>query len=51
MRERGLKSRVVVITGVGNADHLDRVHLLKPDALLKKPVDFFQILEKLLPAA
>jgi len=51
VRERGLKSRVVVITGVGNADHLDRVHLLKPDALLKKPVDFFQILEKLLPAA
>ena len=51
VRERGLKSRVVVITGVGDADHLDRVHLLKPDALLKKPVDFFQILEKLLPAA
>src|SRR5437867_3548509 len=49
VRERGLKSRVVVITGVGDADHLDRVHLLKPDALLKKPVDFFQILAKLVP--
>ena len=47
VREKGLKSRVVVITGVGDTDHLDRVHLLRPDALLRKPVDFLQILEKL----
>jgi hypothetical protein len=47
VREKGLPSRVVVITGVGDADHLARVHLLKPSAMLKKPVDFSQILEKL----
>jgi DNA-binding response OmpR family regulator len=47
VREKGLKSRVVVITGVGDSDYLARVHLLRPDALLRKPVDFFQILEKL----
>ena len=47
IRQKRLKSRVVVVTGVGDADHLARVHLLMPDALLRKPVDFFQILEKL----
>lgn len=47
VRESGLRSRVVVITGVGDQDHLARVHLLNPSAMLKKPVDFSQILEKL----
>jgi len=47
VRHKRLKSRVVVVTGVGDTDHLARVHLLMPDALLKKPVEFFQILEKL----
>ena len=47
VREKGMRSRVVVITGVGDTDHLARVHLLKPSAMLKKPVDFSQILEEL----
>ena len=51
IREQGLRSRVVVITGVGDTDHLARVHLLRPDALLRKPADFFQILEKMSAAA
>jgi DNA-binding response OmpR family regulator len=51
VREKGLRSRVVVLTGVGDSDQIARVHLLKPDALLKKPVEFCQILEKLSGAA
>lgn len=47
VRRSGMSSRVLVITGVGDGDHLDRVRLLKPEALLRKPVDFVQILEKL----
>ena len=51
VRAKGLKTRVVVITGVGDPDYLARVHLLKPEALLRKPVDFSQILEELSAAA
>ena len=51
VRARGLKCRVIVLTGVGDPDHLARVHLLRPEALLAKPVDFVQILEKLSSAA
>ena len=47
VRQRGLRSRVAVLTGVGDPDHLDRVNLLRPAALLKKPVDFSQILREL----
>ena len=47
VRRSGMNSRVLVITGVGDAEHLDRVKSLKPEAMLKKPVDFGQILEKL----
>jgi DNA-binding response OmpR family regulator len=47
VRQSRLASRVVVITGVGDPDHLARVRGLKPEALLRKPVDFTEILEKL----
>jgi len=51
VRKSRLASRVVVLTGVGDADHLDRVRGLNPEALLNKPVDFKQILEKLAKVA
>ena len=47
VRRTGLNSRVVVITGAGDFGRLDRVRDLKPAAMLKKPVDFGEILEKL----
>jgi DNA-binding response OmpR family regulator len=47
VRQARLACRVVVITGVGDPDHLARVRGLNPEALLNKPVDFTQILEKL----
>ena len=50
VRERQLSTRVAVLTGVGDLARLDRVRALRPDAMLQKPVDFFQILEHL-PAA
>ncbi len=51
IRERQLSSHVTVLTGVGDPDRLDRARNLKPDAMLRKPVDFFQILQHLPPAA
>ena len=47
IRDRRLDCRVLIITGVGDAERLERVRALGPDALLKKPLEFMQILEKL----
>ena len=51
VRQSALDARVLVITGVGDADRLDRVRRLEPEAMLRKPVDFTQILEKLAKVA
>jgi DNA-binding NtrC family response regulator len=47
VRAAGMDTRVVVVTGVGDTDRLAQVNRLGPAALLKKPVDFSQILENL----
>jgi DNA-binding response OmpR family regulator len=51
VRQAGMHSHVIVITGVSDPEYLDRVSGFKPAALLKKPVDFRQILEKLAKVA
>ncbi len=47
VRDRNLKAYVAVITGVIDPEHMARVRRLGPDAVLQKPVDFVQILERL----
>jgi two-component system OmpR family response regulator len=47
VRQAGLESRVLVITGVGDPEQIARVVHLRPEAVLRKPVEFSQILEKL----
>jgi two-component system response regulator RegA len=39
VREDNLKTRVTVMTGVDDAVRLGMVRLLRPDALLRKPID------------
>jgi ActR/RegA family two-component response regulator len=39
VREDNLKTRVTVMTGVDDAARLGRVRQLRPDALLRKPID------------
>ena len=39
IRASGSKARVAVVSGVGDPDWLKRVEELKPDAILRKPID------------
>jgi ActR/RegA family two-component response regulator len=39
VRDDNLKTRVTVMTGVDDAARLGRVRLLRPEALLRKPID------------
>jgi DNA-binding response OmpR family regulator len=47
VRERGLRSRVAVVTGSMDPERLSRVRALNPSSLLQKPVDFLEILRSL----
>jgi DNA-binding response OmpR family regulator len=47
LRRVGLSSKVAVITGTTDADQLRRIKSLAPDLMFKKPLDFFQLLEKI----
>jgi DNA-binding response OmpR family regulator len=47
VRRSGLKTCVAIITGTSDPEHLRRVKRLAPDMILHKPVDFFQLLEKI----
>jgi DNA-binding response OmpR family regulator len=47
VRRAGLKCRVAIITGTTDPEHLRRVKRLSPDMILHKPVDFFQLLDKI----
>jgi DNA-binding response OmpR family regulator len=44
VREGGLEIRVVVCSACGSEERLDSVRALGPDALLRKPVDFADVL-------
>ena len=39
IREKGLLTRVAVLTGIGDPDALDVVRQLRPDVLFRKPVN------------
>jgi DNA-binding response OmpR family regulator len=43
VREAGLQTRVAVTTGEGDEARLEAVRRLRPDALLRKPVDFGEV--------
>lgn len=43
VRKRGLPTRVIVITGVGDRQELSEVARLHPDAILEKPIDFDEL--------
>jgi DNA-binding response OmpR family regulator len=49
LRRLGSPTKVAVITGTTDPDLLRRVKRLAPDMLLQKPLDFFQLLEKIRP--
>jgi CheY-like chemotaxis protein len=52
IRELGLNTRVVVVSGVTEGPIVEAARLLKPDALLTKPVDFGALLRTIgLPPA
>jgi CheY-like chemotaxis protein len=47
IRQQGLDIPVVVVTGMNDAVHLDAVMQLRPEALLRKPVDLAMLLRAL----
>jgi DNA-binding response OmpR family regulator len=49
VRRASSPSKVAVITGTTDPDQLRRVKRLAPDMFLQKPLDFFQLLEKIKP--
>lgn len=51
VRRRDLPARVIVVTGTEDRALLARTRSLKPEAVLRKPVNFMQILELMRPAA
>ncbi|WP_422923261.1 response regulator [Singulisphaera sp. PoT] len=48
VRSSRLPSRVVVMTGMADRERLDRLRELKPDSILRKPINFSNILRKCL---
>ncbi len=46
IRTAQLSTRVVVTTGCSDPERLRKVNGLMPDALLRKPLDFRQVLER-----
>jgi len=49
VRRASSPSKVAVITGTTDPEQLRRVECLAPDMFLQKPLDFFQLLEKIKP--
>lgn len=43
VREHDLGTRVVVTTGTGDEDRLEAVRGLRPDAVLRKPIDLDEV--------
>lgn len=46
VREAGLATRVIVVTGVGEEGRLDRLRDLAPEAVLIKPIDLGEVLRR-----
>jgi DNA-binding response OmpR family regulator len=44
VRTRGLKTRVVVLTGSTHSAHEQRIRRLKPDRYFRKPLNFIELL-------
>ena len=45
VRDGGLPVKVTVTTASSDPDRLDQVRALRPDSLLKKPLDIFELLK------
>jgi two-component system response regulator TctD len=49
VRDRGLHSRVLVLTAVSDPDRLTALTALKPDAFMQKPIDLARMLSLMQP--
>jgi len=45
LRSTSRRARVIVLTGGSDAEHLRRLRFLRPDRLLRKPMNFLDLLE------